>query len=289
MLIFITIGFNSVGEYFNSALENVFKHHNIKFITIRGKKELYKISKNDTIFLLSGSWQEREKYKDYKKIIYNTEPLCLKKSEYDLIGMISDCNLVLEFSELNFEELSKNNILFTYLPMGYSNIYENMFTEHVTDKTDKDIDIFFFGTMSKRRKNIVDKLKETNHNVVSGKYFGKERDEFINRSKIVIVINNHDDIKTHTNDLYRLSYLISNKVFVVVEETSDKNIDNEFKNIGMVVCRYDDLIQSCKNSLDLSQNDRDKICDNIYDYFKIYYDMKKMFPHEKIKELINAD
>lgn len=285
MLIIITTGFNSIVEYVLKALEHTFKKNNIMYRIISSKKHSHTIKDDDVLLLFSGSWFNKESYIKNKKIIYNTEPLFLKKGPYDIIDNIKDGQLLLEFSKRNFEILDNNKLNYIYVPFGYSPAYEKNLGN--VNTCDKDIDIFFYGATSKRRTNILDNLINLKkYNILYGKYYSEDRDNIIKKSKIILVINNHNDINTHTNDLFRLSYLMANKVFVIVEETLDIDVDNKLKSFGVVICKYDELINESLYWLTQSESKRRNICENIYEMFKKEYNYDDLLPVKEIKNLI---
>lgn len=114
---------------------------------------------------------------------------------------------------------------------------------------DKDVDILFYGSLNQRRKDILDKLEAHGLKVKSlfGVY-GKERDAWIERSKVVL---NHHFYNSHIFEIVRVFYLLTNSVAVVGEVNETTSIDTIYKE-AILARRYDELVAGC---LELVRND----------------------------------
>jgi len=120
------------------------------------------------------------------KILYQPEE-CWNRRErgsYDLSG---GWDRVLELYDENVKiPRGTNNVV--HCPIGYSPAFETDLPE-----VEEDIDVLFFGSMTERRTLFRNQLAEDGYNVNFLEHvYGKERDEFIMRSKIVINIKAHD-------------------------------------------------------------------------------------------------
>jgi hypothetical protein len=109
-------------------------------------------------------------------------------------------------------------------------------------RKNKDIDVLFYGSFNDRRVNILDKLKNKGLNVKTlfGVY-GRERDEWVERSKIVL---NHHFYESQIFEIVRVFYLLTNSVAVVAEINETTSIDPMYKN-GIFSSNYENLIDNC--------------------------------------------
>jgi acetyltransferase-like isoleucine patch superfamily enzyme/SAM-dependent methyltransferase len=145
-----------------------------------------------------------------------------------------------DYSLKNIEELKDIGITnVQHVPIGYVPELSRIpiFPEH-----EQDIDVLFYGSVNERRQSIIDALKSQKLVVESlfGVY-GKERDQFIARSKILINIHFYE---SKIFEIVRLSYLFANKKFIVSERSFD-DIDSDFFEPGLVFADYENLVQTC--------------------------------------------
>jgi hypothetical protein len=108
--------------------------------------------------------------------------------------------------------------------------------------TPKEIDVLFYGSVNERRKVILDGLeaKGLKVKVLFGVY-GKDRDEWIERSKVVL---NHHYYESQIFEIVRVFYLLTNSVAVVGEVNEATSIDAMYQD-GILAARYEDLVDSC--------------------------------------------
>jgi len=106
----------------------------------------------------------------------------------------------------------------------------------------KDIDVLFFGSINERRKEVLDKLVANGLivKVLFGVY-GKERDEWVERSKIVL---NHHFYNSHIFEVVRVFYLLTNSIAVVGEVNETTSIDSMCRE-GIYSAKYDELVAAC--------------------------------------------
>ncbi len=152
---------------------------------------------------------------------------------------------VWDYSKRNIEkwsELGNNRV--KLLNIGYQKELSRL------DKfKNKDVDILFYGSMNSRRKEVISKLEGNGLKVkcLFGVY-GKERDEWIERSKIVL---NHHFYNSQIFEIVRVFYLLTNSIAVIGEVNETTFIDPLFKN-GIFSSKYDELVNSC---LEVINND----------------------------------
>ena len=71
--------------------------------------------------------------------------------------------------------------------------------------------------------------------------YGKERDEWIQRSHLVI---NHHYFESEIFEVVRVFYLLTNSVAVVGEVNSSTSIDDVYRT-AIYEARYEDLVDAC--------------------------------------------
>src|SRR5580704_10389851 len=110
----------------------------------------------------------------------------------------------------------------------------------------QDIDVLFYGSLNERRTRIVKALKDAGAKVhtVFGIY-GKERDELIARSKIVLNVHFYD---AKIFEIVRVSYLLANSKAIVTECCSDTEIEQGLAD-GVLGLPYSSLVGGCLSLL----------------------------------------
>ena len=119
----------------------------------------------------------------------------------------------------------------------------------LSNSKNKDIDILFYGSINQRRQDILEALAVTGLKVKTlfGVY-GKERDKWIERSKIVLNLHLYN---SQIFEILRVFYLLTNSVAVVGEVNEATSIDPVCLS-GIYSAKYDDLVAKC---LKLVSND----------------------------------
>jgi hypothetical protein len=151
-------------------------------------------------------------------IVIQTEPLERTFNRYPEYKVMCD-------NAMKVLDYSKN------LEIRYSNNYR------IECEESKEIDVLFYGVLSHRRKELLDKIDVPNKVVLhtSPPVAGADLWRLINKSKIVLLINTHDSSQEF--DWVRLSPLLSNKVFVIVEKNDDPKYDYLSNHIA--ITNYD--------------------------------------------------
>jgi hypothetical protein len=107
----------------------------------------------------------------------------------------------------------------------------------------QDIDIFFYGSINQRRAQVLDSLKNSGLNVhTSFGVYGKDRDDLIARSKVVLNLHYYD---SEIFEVVRVFYLLSNGIPTVGEVNSSTCIPKQYKET-VKEAHYNDLISACK-------------------------------------------
>ncbi len=145
---------------------------------------------------------------------------------------------VWDYSERNIEKLKQLGVdRVKLLKIGYQKELRR-----INMSVNKDVDILFYSSINERRSEIIRDLINRGLKVKTlfGVY-GKERDEWIGRSKIVLNLHHYN---SQIFEVVRVFYLLSNSIAVVGEVNDSTSIDNVFKD-GIYASKYEDLVDSC--------------------------------------------
>lgn len=120
------------------------------------------------------------------KILFQTEELWNRR-EKGVYDLSAGWHRVLEMYHEN-TIIPKGTENVVHCPVGYSTAFGD-----VDETIKEDIDVYFYGSITPRRATFYPILKEAGFHVVFDEnVFGKERDDKIRRSKIVINLKAHD-------------------------------------------------------------------------------------------------
>jgi len=185
------------------------------------------------------------------------------------INYMKNAICVWDYSKVNCKNLRKLGIQKTkYVPLQYmstsdmsinidpsdapecttAHAHPDSKTAPLESEIVKDIDILFLGSMNERRRKILDELSNPKNGlnvVIPSRSWGKERDDLIKRSKLILNIHYYDRSLLETA---RLSYLLSNRCLVVSETSLDKDLD-EWHKPYVVFSEYNNLINACLSNL----------------------------------------
>ena len=161
-----------------------------------------------------------------------------------------------------------------HLPLLYDQYltdFYNLQIKNKIDYKDKDIDILIYGSINERRSHILNQLSDK-YNVVSLYSISinfSELCNYIERSKIILDIHQNEFNKAF--DYYRLSFLISNKIFTVYEEP-EVNLHIETNIIDydkyLILTPYDKIVETVNNYLNnWNPSEINLIVKNQYEWF----------------------
>lgn len=175
-------------------------------------------------------------------ILYNLEQI----GGFDAIHLIdpefSRRYPIWEYSPANMEYWKAHNVDATLVPIGFCPQLSRIAPVNYPD-----IDVLFYGAISKRRKAIIERLQEIpDLRFELAKGFGKERDPLIARSKLIL--NMHFYEAPQLFEQVRVSYLLTNKKCVVCETSTDFPV---YLKDAVRVADYDELVSAC---VDLVKN-----------------------------------
>jgi len=154
---------------------------------------------------------------------------------------------VWDFSWLNIDRINRryNLKINKCIQLGYT---EELNRINLKEFKDRDIDILFCGSLSNRRKAILDEMFYLNLKIVHlfGVY-GKVRDDYVSRSKLLLNLHYHE---FGSLEQVRIFYYLSNQCAVLSEKSDDNNENKDFENM-IFLSDYKDIP---KKAFDLIKN-----------------------------------
>ncbi len=167
-------------------------------------------------------------------IVYQLEQLSHREGWFSnrLKSILKAATAVWDYSGQNVEFLHRQGISQArLLPIGFHPGLETIVHR------EPEIDVLFYGSMNQRRGEIIERLsRRLEVKVLTGVY-GRERDEFISRSRIVLNMHYYS---SQIMEQARISFLLNNRCFVVTESSPQ----NPFAG-GVIEADYDRLVERC--------------------------------------------
>lgn len=210
-----------------------------------------------------------------KYISINTEPLSRPFWRNNLKDKLIKSLLIIDFTYINCQFYEEWKVPYVILPFGYCDFHKEIYIEDIN----KDIDILFYGAITLRRKIFFDNLKSfcfsKKLNLVvreNNLYNQYEKSFFVSKSKIVLSVKSYDEIIS--NDLMRLAFLLTNKVFVIGEKHGDEKIESK-----LPIVFYTDFSDLCEKIVFYIENEtlRKEKANECYENFKTNFNMIKQF------------
>lgn len=177
-------------------------------------------------------------------IMFNTEQLAAVATPKFIFPSYNENKkrVIWDYSDANakvFRELGCERVV--HCPIGY---IPSMTT---IEPACEDVDVLFYGSLPARRAEILTALADAGL-AVKHLYgvFGKERDEWIARSKIVLNLHYGYDYGA-VFEIVRVSHLLANKKCVVSEAGG---VDDELEALASQSCCYikrDQIVDVCKS------------------------------------------
>jgi hypothetical protein len=161
----------------------------------------------------------------------------------DALPLMKNALQVWDYSPENQKFLKGFDIDCKLIPLGFINDLQR-----VQHSQNKDIDVLFYGSVHERRFNIIKSLEKSCNAVSHFGIYGKKRDNIIARSKIVLNIHSNADLKIM--EQVRLFYLLTNKCFVISEESDSHPYEN-----GIISLPYEQLIEG---TIDWIKKDKER-------------------------------
>ena len=150
----------------------------------------------------------------------------------------------------NSDFISTLNVPYVVVPYGYSSYYKYMENNHCPKDQDKVIDVLFYGNIDNRRRIFIDEINKM-CNEKSYKfavynntlYNDTAKITRIKQSKIVVSMASENANKAGTNDLARISQVLSMNQFVVADRVGDKVVEDKMSEY---VPHFTRVIESCE-------------------------------------------
>lgn len=169
--------------------------------------------------------------------IYNLEPLfhgcrSLQAGHIDVLQRFQ----VWDYQAHNVAFLKQYGIDAKHVPYRYTPQLERVPAQA------KDIEVLFFGSMSPRRRAVLDRVPGL---VTAQGCYGRELDALVARARIVV--NMHYCAEPHPLEVVRLNYLMANGCCVISERGWD---DEENAQYAAGLIFSDDIAADCARWLD---------------------------------------
>ncbi len=172
-------------------------------------------------------------------IILNTEQLSVTLPEWNQRILQSiECGLEFwDYSDTNIQYIKNiekfSNANIKKLNIGYQSELRNIVNH------DYEIDVLFYGSLNERREYILNSLKDRGLKVkVFTGIYGKDRDYWISRSKVVLNLHYYD---AQIFEVVRVFHLLTNSIAVVAEVNNSTIIEQRFKD-GILAAPYEQLV-----------------------------------------------
>ena len=82
---------------------------------------------------------------------------------------------------------------------------------------------------------------------------------------------------------FRINILLSNKIFIIHEEIQKNEDYDDFRD-NLIFSKYEEIVSNCLRYLNLSEEDRQLITDNIYNWYKNNHNIENYLPIDDIKK-----
>jgi glycosyltransferase involved in cell wall biosynthesis len=244
---------------------------------------------NNILFQSFSTSEFNDYARNYTYIPYQMEPLFIapyeeyiKVDRYsNYLKLLENATSIWDYLEQNINYLNSININnASLLPFGF---HEKM---HVLDfNKEKTIDILIYGALYNRRIEIYNKLVARGFKVkFMTNMYGKERNEIIEKAKIILNINFSEKLSSE----HRLSFLLNNACFIISEKPPDDYF-NEFEDC-LVLAPFEKIIETCEFYL-RPENDmlRQEIAEKGFSTFsknKMVNNLRKLIESSRYKNII---
>ncbi len=148
-------------------------------------------------------------YGDPQTVVYNTEVLGSPWMTRAYLEMLR-VREVWDYAEENVEWLATQGIKAKWCPIRY---HKSLTRLELKPDAEREIDVLFYGSMTKRRKEIYLSLQPANA-VFSTHEDWSMRDSLLANSRIVLNLHAYDQSPL---EMARISYLLANKCFILSE------------------------------------------------------------------------
>jgi hypothetical protein len=167
-------------------------------------------------------------------VMWNLEPDVNLSASYAY--KLRKALLVLHYNPSTVREIERFSANVIPFPYYYHPSIEHL--HPVGQPGEEGVDVFFYGYLDNRRREIISDIQKSGINIyvpqLEGRnVYGRERDQIIARSKIVLLLNCYDN----DPDSIRATYLASKRVFFIVEEFGNSGLRDMYGNHLVIVDR----------------------------------------------------
>ena len=183
-------------------------------------------------------------------IIFNTEQIeSINEIWKRRILLLASKGIVFwDYSNHNLDLLlTKLNVKGRLFEIGFQ---KNL--QRIKMNDNKEVDVLFYGSLNNRREKIINNLLKKNVKVkcLFGVY-GKDRDDWIGKSKIVLNLHYYE---SKIFEIVRIFYLLTNAIPIVSEVDENTKLNNNYLK-GIKGSNYEDVE---KNILSLLENEKER-------------------------------
>ena len=183
-------------------------------------------------------------------IIFNTEQIeSINEIWKRRILLLASKGIIFwDYSNHNLDLLlTKLNVKGRLFEIGFQ---KNL--QRIKMNDNKEVDVLFYGSLNNRREKIINSLLKNNVKVkcLFGVY-GKDRDDWIGKSKIVLNLHYYE---SKIFEIVRIFYLLTNAIPIVSEVDENTKLNNNYLK-GIMGSNYEDVE---KNILSLLENEKER-------------------------------
>ena len=183
-------------------------------------------------------------------IIFNTEQIeSINEIWKRRILLLASKGIIFwDYSNHNLDLLlTKLNVKGRLFEIGFQ---KNL--QRIKMNDNKEVDVLFYGSLNNRREKIINSLLKNNVKVkcLFGVY-GKDRDDWIGKSKIVLNLHYYE---SKIFEIVRIFYLLTNAIPIVSEVDENTKLNNNYLK-GIKGSNYEDVE---KNILSLLENEKER-------------------------------
>ena len=270
--LYTNINNNDPSEYwqypfylFLKCLSIIFDKHNINHKLISPIEEI-NFLETDCLITFQPFYTSIDNIKC--KIIYiNSESLYINQHIRPIENQVQNKNIVniWDYNLRHVKCLNKYNKTY-YVPFTYHSFLETFYKQCMNSDNEiygkiQNTDFLLFGAGTDRRFVIIDRLKSLGYSArIWWTNDIKELIFNIQKTKIIIIVHAYEE--DLCIDFYRLSWLLSNKIFVIHELPNIDAQDSSFDKI--IYSDHNNFVDTCVKYIKMTKDERDEICDNIY-------------------------
>jgi hypothetical protein len=221
-------------------------------------------------------------------IVFNLDPLVSHVSEmfHNLVAKSSGSQII-KFIDYcygdNEKAIADLNLPYCVVPYGYSPYYEYLYSKFNISGEAGVVDILFYGNINGRRLDVIKKVAQfcrdkgyTMSICNNSLYDDFQKMMAIHKSKIVLSVASSDAMIIKTNDLARLSQIISIGGFAITEYIGDATVEGKMSEYVPHYKSDDELLELLDNYL-MNANEMVKMKELAREKFKLDFNFERDF------------